>query len=305
MPKKIDIEELNKRLKQAGQQLRIDSADAVLRLSNGLELTTDDRRVFLRRVRNSKHNLWLKRIDRIYNGAPDEAENALREVKSMLSSQAAKRNWEENRERLIECWKGRKPHNKGEKMPEKLLKRMREIWQSPEHRAKCSEAKQGRKNPMFGKKHSAKNRTAWSQGMKRKILHGEFTPNSNNRNTHWNAEYRGQRYRSSWEALYHSWDPDALYEQVRIPYPYEGKEYIYIVDFVNHSKRQLVEVKPRELIDEPKMRAKMAAAQEWANSRGYKFVIADREYLISLPFPVLEDFDLKTQEKIRKLYEIS
>lgn len=303
MAKKINIEKLNKKLKQAGQKLRIESAGAVLRLSNGRELTAGNRRLFLRRLGVSKHSFWAERIDRIYDGTPEESRAAVQEVKSTMSARGGKEVWAKHRDSLIKQWTGRTPANKGKKMPKEELEKRQKYWQSAEHREKCSKAKLGEKNPFFGKTHSEKTRAEHSQRMKKKILSGEFTPNSNNRNTHWDAEYRGQKYRSSWEALYHSWDSDALYEQLRIPYKYDGKESVYIVDFVNHDKQRLVEVKPKELTKDPRMQAKITAARKWAEDRGYTFVLADQEYLTNLPFPELEQFDPKTQEKIRKLYE--
>lgn len=303
MPKLIDIEPLNQRLEQAGQRLRIESARSVLRLNNGRELVKDDRRNFLRRVGITRHDLWLERIDRIYDSSPQEAQKAIDEVKSAMASIGGKGLWGKHRESLIGQMTGREPHNKGKKMPPELREKMMKIWQSPEHRDKMSQAKMGEKNPMFGKRHSEEYREAQSQRMQQKILRGEFTPNSNNRNTHWDAEYRGKRYRSSWEALYQSHDPAALYEEVRITYQHDGQEKIYIVDFVNHDEKKLIEVKPRELTDDARTQAKIRAARRWAKGQGYEFVLADQEYLSRLPFPDLNDFDSNTQERIRKFYE--
>lgn len=143
-----------------------------------------------------------------------------------------------------------------------------------------------------------------SKIMRNRILNGEFTPNSNNTNTHWDASYNGSKYRSSWEALYHYNDPFADYETLRIPYTFENKEYIYIVDFVNHRTKQAIEVKPKELTKDGKTQSKILALKQWCSDAGYVFVLADQEFLLSLPEPSNYTlFDENTSYKIRKLYE--
>jgi hypothetical protein len=143
-----------------------------------------------------------------------------------------------------------------------------------------------------------------SKIMRQRIISGTFTPNSNNRNTHWDAYYNGKRYRSSWEALYQYFDPDAEYETLRIPYFFENKEYIYIIDFVNHKIKIVVEVKPKELLNDKKIQAKVDAAKKWCFEHDYQFILVDKEYLTLRPIPnVFNNFDKKTEDKIKKLYE--
>lgn len=142
--------------------------------------------------------------------------------------------------------------------------------------------------------------------MKEKILSGEVTPNSNNRNTHWDSFYKNKKYRSSWEALYQYFDNAAEYEALRISYSFDNNNYIYIVDFVNHVTNTVVEVKPKELVNDKKTQAKILAAQNWCADNKYTFVLADKEFFTSKAFPTdLTAFDAKTQQKIRKLYEVS
>jgi hypothetical protein len=143
-----------------------------------------------------------------------------------------------------------------------------------------------------------------SKIMREKILSGNFTPNSNNRNTHWESFYKNKKYRSSWEALYQYFDSDAEYESLRIPYIFNGKSYIYIVDFINHKTKTVIEVKPQELINDKKTQKKIAAVKEWCNLNNYNFLLANKDYLTSNALPInLNDFDIKTQQKIKKLYE--
>ena len=141
-----------------------------------------------------------------------------------------------------------------------------------------------------------------SKIMRSKILTGEFTPNSNNRNTHWESSYNGKRYRSSWEALYQYHNPEAEYEQLRIEYEYKEKSHIYIVDFINHSKKIVTEVKPKELTDDPKTKAKIDALEKWSKANNYSFVIFGVENIIELDEPDYSKFDCKTQEKIKAIY---
>lgn len=75
---------------------------------------------------------------------------------------------------------------------------------------------------------------------------------------------------------------------------------------MNHTTKTIVEVKPKEMLLNTKTEAKIAAAIEWGNSKGYNFVLADKEYLLSKGIPKsLNDFDRVTQTKILKLYETS
>jgi len=63
---------------------------------------------------------------------------------------------------------------------------------SAETKEKISVANTGTKNGMYGTMMTAEQKEYRSNLMKEKILSGEFTPNSNNRNTHWDAEYNGK-----------------------------------------------------------------------------------------------------------------
>lgn len=151
-----------------------------------------------------------------------------------------------------------------------------------------------------------KSRKFNQQLMKEKILSGKFTPNSNNKNTHWNSYYKNKKFRSSWEALYQSLYLNDEYEKLRITYNLKGKTYIYIVDFINYNSKIVTEVKPKEMCNDQKFIAKLNALQEWCKNNGFAIRLADRDFLTSHPFPAnLEEFDPKTIKKIQKLYEIN
>ncbi len=157
---------------------------------------------------------------------------------------------------------------------------------------------------MWGKTHSQEVKDNQSSLMKSLILTGQFTPNSNNRNTHWDTTYNGQKYRSSWEALYQYHNPTAQYELLRIPYNWETGTKIYVVDFIDHEAKLVVEVKPSELCKGGKFKAKWLALQEWAKTNSYTALLVDKEWFKqNTSCPDLSLFDEKTARKIGQIYE--
>lgn len=138
--------------------------------------------------------------------------------------------------------------------------------------------------------------------MNKRILEGSFTPNTNNRNTHWESEWNQRKYRSSWEAAFHQLNPECEYEALRIKYNYQGKDRIYIVDFVDHKNKIVAEVKPAELFEDLKTKAKIASLSEWARQNQYCLILADQEYFRQKTELInLEEFDINTQRKLRNL----
>lgn len=149
-----------------------------------------------------------------------------------------------------------------------------------------------------------KSRKYNQQYMKEKILSGKFTPNSNNKNTHWDSYYKDKKFRSSWEALYQSLYPNDEHEKLRITYEFKEKTHIYIVDFINYNDKIVTEVKPKEMCNDQKFIAKFKSLQSWCKANGFTARIATQEFLVSHPFPEnLQNFDSKTIQKIQKLYE--
>jgi len=141
-----------------------------------------------------------------------------------------------------------------------------------------------------------------SQIMRSKILSGEFTPNSNNRNTHWKSEFNGKRYRSSWEAVYQYFNPLAEYEMLRIPYTFDNKNLIYIVDFIDHVNKVVTEVKPAEMISDTKTSAKLLALEKWADQNNYTVNIFTLDSIKTLQEPEYGLFDNETIRKLKKIY---
>lgn len=179
--------------------------------------------------------------------------------------------------------------------------------ETDERLLKLSEDRKGEGNPSFGKKCSEESKRKQSITLKEKIKNGEFTPNVHNSRTHWDSIFNGKKYRSSWEAIYHSINEDDLFEDIRLEYKFDNDIKIYIVDFVNHSDKILTEIKPDAHKNEPKFKAKIKAAEEWCKKNNYTFRILTEKYFIEnfekIQFDKLEIPNLKS--KLREIYEAS
>jgi hypothetical protein len=300
MAKKFDLERFNEILKEYNQQLRAEKITGKeVVLSNGLILNSErDVRLCKKRVMSGA-GIWKENFDKIYSIDEEQRISAEKECRSATSAKGGINCQKKHQGKIKSNLNTGTPWNKGMKGNYPYSHSC-----SDSAKKRIGDANRGEKNGMFGKKHSFKERQNKSKKMKELILSGKFTPNSNNRNTHWNSFYRNKKYRSSWEALYQYFDKEAEYETLRIPYIFDNKDYIYIIDFVNHKTKTLIEVKPRELINNKKTQAKIFAASEWCDNNGYSFVVADKAYFISKSMPEdLTEFDNKTQSKIRNLYE--
>jgi len=302
MAKQFDIERFNNILKEHNQQLqaeKITGKEVVL--SNGLVLTSErDVRLCKKRVM-SGDRVWKENFDRIYSINKEQRTSAEKECRSLTSVKGGVNCQKEHKEKIKLNLNNGTPWNKG----------MRGNYPyshscSEDTKKRIGDANRGEKNRMFGRTYSNEEKQHRSKIMREFILCGKFTPNSNNRNTHWDCFYQDKKYRSSWEALYQYFDNEAEYETLRIPYKFDNKDYIYIIDFVNHKTKTVVEVKPQELLNDKKTQAKISAAEDWCDNNGYDFVVADKAYFTSKPMPTdLSEFDTKTQNKIRNLYETS
>jgi len=306
MPKPFDIEKFNSILKTHNQELRaVVISGTVVELSNSLRIidTAGVARCKKRVMRG--HVTWKENFDLIYGTNLQAANDAEHYARSTISASGGKKCQQKHGGKIKKNLNTGTPWNKG-------LTGMQTSWSKGLNKTnnaslkRLSESRSGSGNPMYGTKMSDDNKQYLSTLMKQKILTGEFTPNSNNRNTHWDSTFNGKKYRSSWEAIYHSNNEADEYEKLRIPYTFDGEEYIYIVDFVNSSAKTATEVKPMELCGDLKTQAKLSALTEWCNKRNYSFILANKEYLLALGCPEnLTGFDDNTQDKIRKFYEIN
>ena len=298
---KLDIiNRLNSLLEQFGQTTRIISlSNNEILLADGTKIISESSvRKFTRRISNVKHTIWVENTDKLLANSITEAE-----IKSKLFAIGGKAVQAKYGALIRNNLNTGTPWNKNTK-GNYLYSHL----QSELTRKKIGKKNSGPANGMFGTNMSAEEKTKKSEHMKQLILDGKFTPNSNNRNTHWDASFDGTKFRSSWEALYAYLNETAEYETLRIPYTLHNTEFVYIVDFVDHSEKRVIEVKPRELCVGEKFEAKMRALAMWAAAGGYSVVIADRLYLQEQCKNTIIDyskFDNKTATKIKALNEIS
>ncbi|ASZ76451.1 hypothetical protein [Proteus phage PM2] len=198
--------------------------------------------------------------------------------------------------------KGRTPWNKGKKIGNEhhLSITNPDKWELI--KTKISKANSGVNNGMYGWDNKEQ-REKQSQTMKRKILNGEFTPNTNNRNTCFDVVYNGKNYRSSWEASFASINPNYLYEKIRIPYIGEdNKTHIYIADFFDPKSKEVIEIRPKSLYDEN--HPKILEAKKYCKTNGYKYIHIDIDYFAEnehlIDYDGLKDSARKMKNAIKK-----
>lgn len=86
-------------------------------------------------------------------------------------------------------------------------------------------------------------------------------------------------FHSRWEAIFQLEHPDYEYEKLRLPYTNDSnKSCVYIVDFICHSRKEIVEIKPIWQMNTPNVIIKCNTAKEWANSNGYTFTVINDSY---------------------------
>lgn len=287
------IELINQRLITFRQKILVSNyVRNRLEMTNGVLLTGNDIVKFKKRILNKKTEEWVKNSDNLFNGEISE-----NQIKSILAKLGGKSCQRKHGEKIRQNLNIGKPWNKGKTG-------LSGTPHTDESKLKIGLSNTGLKNGMYGKRMTPEQKFHHSLIMKKLILSGKFTPNSNNRNTHWDSHFKNKAYRSSWEALYQYFDPAAAYEELRISYVLDNKERIYIVDFINHITKVCVEVKPRELCSGKKFNAKIDSLERWANQNGYTLLIVDKEWFKlqnrHIDFTL---FDEKTQKKIKDLYK--
>lgn len=304
--KVFDINRFNSILRdfnQSTQAIKITGKEIVL--SNGVVLNTEkDVRLCKKRVMKGA-DCWKIYFDIIYGTDKDNSKEREKFCRSITSTQGGINCQQKHKNTIKKNLNNGIPWNKNKKTNKPAWNKG--LTKDTDSRIQnLSESRIGNKNPMFGKKMSDENKSIKSKVMKEKILKGEFTPNSNNRNTHWDSFFKNKKYRSSWEALYQCFDPTAEYETFRLQYNYNNKEHVYILDFINYTTKQIIEVKPKEMLNDKKTLAKIDAAKKWCVDNNFTFILADKDFFKKIKIPVdLLQFDEKTQKKIRKFYEIS
>lgn len=288
------------------QKIRIINLNkSELVLSNGKKIIEYKQRVnFFNRC---KSKIFGDKIDIIYGDESQINEEFLKNIKKQISSEAGKKCQNLHKENIKKNLNNGIPWNKGLKNDERI-----KIWNKGQTKnnnevlKKFSEERTGIGNPMFGVKLSEDFKNKKSKLMKEKIISGEFTPNIHNSKTHWQIEFNGKKYRSSWEVVFQYLNPLCEYEKIRISYMLDGKEKIYITDFVDNQNHILYEIKPKEFLTNVKIKAKEKSAIEWCKQNGFIFKIISQEYFIkNLEFIRKSNLSNKIKTKMEKLYEIS
>ena len=289
---------LNTVLENHNQSTRVVSYTGnCITLSTGLTLTDNNKHKFYKRTMNTKTDLWVNHIDDLLSGVITEEE-----IRSKLASIGGKSVQTKHGDKIKKnlntgkSWNaGTKGQNIGKGKPRSL-----------EIKEKISKSNSGEGNGMYGYRYTPLEKAVKSQTMRNLILEGKFTPNSNNKNTHWESMYNGKKYRSSWEALYQYFNPHAEYEKLRIEYILSGVRKIYIVDFIDHVSRYVIEVKPRKLCVGESFKAKIKALNEWATHNNYTVLLITEDWLIENQILIeYSRFDIKTEKKIRAFYEVA
>lgn len=299
---KLDIGKLNNKLEEHNQLSRVSfySANPKKVILNDILYVNNDALRIIRRINGDQH--WIDNFDRIYLTFEIHAEKL---VKSLISAKGGKSCQLQHGDKLKNNLNTGIPWNKNTKGSYPYSPWCKDETKYTDKRLqKLSDNRIGTGNPMYGTTLSDESKDKKSKIMKQKILDGSFTPNSNNRNTHWDSSFDNKKFRSSWEAIYYSLHTEAIYESLRIPYNYNNKNYVYIVDFINHNTRAAIEIKPFALLNKDREKSKIVALKQWCYDNNYTMVIiteVDIEYMSSLV--IIDKFDANTQRKIRKLNE--
>ena len=215
---KLNIEILNNKLAQYNQLSRITfySGNPKTVILNDISYYDNDASAIIRRLRGDDH--WVENFDSMYLLFDIGAE---KKIKSMISAKGGKSCQLLHGARIKENLNIGIPWNKHMKGLYPYSSWCKGKTKNDDARLQTlSNNRTGEGNPMFGTTMSVESKNELSKLMKQKILDGTFTPNSNNRNTHWDSYFKGKKFRSSWEAIYYSLHPEALYESLRIPYTY-------------------------------------------------------------------------------------
>lgn len=204
--------------------------------------------------------------------------------------------------------KGRKPWSKGltkytskslAKMSKKLSKHNKN--NDPRIAKQTYENKIGQNNPMSKTNYQDRTNLSKKQSssMKQLILEGKFTPKSENRLCHLKLEYKGQKYRSSWEIIFHYLNPNMLYEKIRIPYKLKnGEEHTYISDFYDKTTNTIYEIKPDKIYND--LSDKMEAIKESIKQNtNYNYIHLGDDWAKSIQL----DENCDINEKIVKMFK--
>ena len=155
-----------------------------------------------------------------------------------------------------------------------------------EYLKQCSIRMSGQNNP-GSKLNRYINHDKWksvdnlvSKKLKERIEQGTFTPCITNSWANSRVKLdigNGKLYRSSWDAAFQILNPTCEYEKIRIPYlsPKDNTKHIYIVDFVDETRKIIYEIKPLSNKNTDINSTKSQFASKWAIDNKYAYVIID------------------------------
>lgn len=298
------IDKLNKQLSEYTNItiLSLSTEEAVLSNGKTLNNITDVRKMKRRIANNSVE--FLSRFDKIYSKNADDSANAEKEARQATAKLGGIAVQKKHGKQIKQNLNIGDPWNKGLSGNYPY-----EPWSKGKTKhtnktlAKLSKDRTGSGNPMYGKTVAQETRELISKIMKNKILAGEFTPNSNNKNTHWESTYNNKQYRSSWEAICQYGYPNAEYESLRIEYVHGEKIKIYIVDFVDHVQKLVIEVKPIEFQTGIVYNTKIAALSAWCEKHNYSLLVFDQTHIKNIKI-LTEHLQLFDDNTLRKLQAV-
>lgn len=153
----------------------------------------------------------------------------------------------------------------------------------------------GQNNGMYERGHTEISRAKMSETHSRNIIEGKaYIYGGSKHKSGWHTSSKGNDeqpmfYHSSWEeALMFHFDEDKnviryVFERLRIAYYYQGKKRHYVPDFLVtycDGRRSLIEIKPKQFLDNEKTKLKAEAAQIYCETNGIeKYEILTGEIL--------------------------
>jgi len=117
--------------------------------------------------------------------------------------------------------------------------------------------------------------------LKNKILNGDFTPATTNSWCKSRIAYNGMFFRSSWEFLFYilyEKKENLQFEQLRIPYEYNGNNHSYIPDFIDYTERKVFEIKPNSAKDSQIVRIKENALKQWCFDNDFNYEMVGDDF---------------------------
>lgn len=169
---------------------------------------------------------------------------------------------------------------------ERIRVALKKSKNAEEHYKRMSLNRKGVNNPRHNRSSEdwKKSYEKQSNTIKEKIKRGEFTPcvtNSwANSRCKLNVDGFSKLYRSSWDAAFQILNIKCEYEKLRIPYisPFDNKEHIYIVDFIDYEDRIVYEIKPTSCKNNSIFKIKEVALIDWCNKNDFGYSIITEEY---------------------------